>query len=110
MDGASVVGLIAATIQLAGFTVGVVQRLKSFLDATKDVPQVVQVLHQRLPLLIYALEKTSKQIEGDELPLSQVPGVANIVLSRRTHQIDESLGRLATGLVRRSHRETEEGA
>lgn len=51
MNGASVVGLIAATVELANFMKTVVERLKSFREAKEDVPQALKVLYRRLPLL-----------------------------------------------------------
>lgn len=79
MDGASVVGLIAATIQLITFTKRAVERMESFVKETGDVPQALRILHRRLPLLSRILQEIQKQIERDELSLSEVPELAGVV-------------------------------
>ena len=95
MDGASVVRLIAAVIELANVTKAVVKRVKSFHSQTTEVPEALRLLHHRLPLLASILLDIEDQLKSDQLAPPKLAALENI-----TGSCQEELGNLQSHLQR----------
>jgi hypothetical protein len=94
-----VVGIIANIIQIADFSVNVIERARGFGSKVVEVPVVFKSLYTVLPLLSLTLSRTMDRTKSNELNEDACKGLKSFNLDCQTQllQLEKILKKLIPG-------------
>jgi NACHT NTPase-like protein len=96
VEALAVVGIIANIIQLADFSVNVIERARGFSSKVVEVPVAFKSLYTVLPLLSLTLSRTMDRTKSNELSENTCKALKPVILGCQTQllQLEKILKKL----------------